>query len=188
MLDAVIRRATKNDRDIYAQCLGNEDWRNLYGLSFSAQNYSSVLHSFAPVNSHELQCFICETKNGAVGFVNLLSQGEGDIVMAGGVLPQLRESGLGAVFYAHIIYYAMKLSTTKRIVVQVENNNSISKKMQQYFGFIEERNISSSTKKKFILTRKSFLDKIAIYQAVMEKYSCEVQDGQKTWQGSCYNQ
>lgn len=177
MHDIVIRRATKDDRYIYAQCLSNNEWRQLYGMNFSNRELNDVLDSFAPLNSHELRCFICETNNSVVGFVNLLLQDNGDIVMAGGVLPKLREVGFGVVFYAHMISYAMGLSTTKRIVVQVENANDISLKMQQYFGFAEEGEILNTTKRSFVLTRKAFLDRTVAYQNIIDRYSCEVQDG-----------
>ena len=179
MVELVFRRSTGSDRKVYNDCLQDKEWRHLYGLHFDDEELAEVIKVFAPLNSRELRCFICELNGEVIGFINLLNSAPNNVILSGGLLPCFRESGFGTILYAHIINYIMRNLPIEAIVVNVEKDNVSSLKLQSFFGFSVEGDAKHDTKATFLLTKSLFLNKTLnnqVFCEIIARYPCEVQD------------
>ena len=175
----VIRRATGADRRVYYDCLRDREWRRLYGMHFADEELEDTVRVFAPLNSRDLLCYICELNDRAVGFINLLFSDPCRAVLSGGLLPRFQASGFGPVLYACMLGHLMRVLPEVTFVTEVEKCNLSSAAMQRFFGFVEEGDSANGSKTVFALTKPQFLEKTAndpLFCEILSRFPCEVYD------------
>ncbi len=161
---------------VYSKCFSNNKWVNNYGFDATNFNIEEFIEKSVLNSCHNVQKLIVLENNNPIGFSHICLDEKNNCIVAGGIIPDLINSGKGV--YAAIIIYDFLFHTYKRldsILVTIVHSNINSMKMHIKIGFkrIAVSESEVGLKDTLLLTRNDFSNDFC--KIILSKTKYEVQ-------------